>query len=59
VTSDGCHFVVRGRLWRMANPDLGETERTEFVSRLTAARRSVPDAKESDDRGGGRRAQGR
>jgi hypothetical protein len=50
VTSDGRYFVVRGRLWRMANPDLGEAERTEFVSRLMAARRSVRDAKESDDR---------
>jgi hypothetical protein len=50
VTSDGRYFVVRGRLWRMANPDLGEAERTELVSRLMAARRSVRDAKESDDR---------
>jgi len=34
----------------MANPDLGEAERTKLVSRLMAARRSVRDAKESDDR---------
>jgi hypothetical protein len=33
VTPDGRYFVVRGRLWRMANPDL--------VGRLMAAWRAV------------------
>jgi hypothetical protein len=26
VTPDGRYFVVRGRLWRMANPGLDEAE---------------------------------
>jgi hypothetical protein len=28
VTPDDRYFVVRGRLWRMANPELPEEERT-------------------------------
>jgi hypothetical protein len=27
ITPDGRYFVVRGRLWRMANPSLGAAER--------------------------------
>ena len=27
MTPDGRYFVVRGRLWRMANPQLDEAER--------------------------------
>jgi hypothetical protein len=50
VTLDGRYFVVRGRLRRMANPDLDETERVDLVGRLMAARRSVRDAKERADR---------
>ena len=49
VTPDGRYFVVRGRLWRMANPGLGEAERTELVGRLMAARRAVRDAKKALD----------
>lgn len=45
VTPDGRYFVVRGRLWRMANPDLAEDERASLVKRLMAARRAVRDAK--------------
>ena len=41
VTPDSRYFVVRGRLWRMANPSLGEEERKELISRLMAARRDV------------------
>jgi hypothetical protein len=29
VTPDGRYFVVRGRLWRMANPGLDEAERAD------------------------------
>jgi hypothetical protein len=47
VTPDGRYFVVRGRLWRMANPALGEGERSELVHRLMATRRAVRDAKRS------------
>ena len=49
VTPDGRYFVVRGRLWRMANPALGETQRTDLVHRLMAARRAVRDAKQKND----------
>jgi hypothetical protein len=49
VTPDGRYFVVRGRLWRMANPDLGETGREELVRRLMTARRAVRDAKQDAD----------
>ncbi|MCS3764950.1 hypothetical protein GGE24_007149 [Bradyrhizobium centrosematis] len=49
VTPDGRYFVVRGRLWRMANPHLGEQEKSELVRRLMTARRAVRDAKSSAD----------
>ncbi|WP_208024799.1 hypothetical protein [Bradyrhizobium sp. 1(2017)] len=49
VTPDGRYFVVRGRLWRMANPDLAEDERAALVKRLMAARRAVRDAKADKD----------
>jgi len=41
VTPDGRYFVVRGRLWRRANPELAEDERAELVRELMAARRAV------------------
>ena len=50
VTPDGCYFVVRGRLWRVAYPGLDEAERTELVDRPMAARRAVRDAKKEADR---------
>jgi hypothetical protein len=50
VTPDGRYFVVRGRLRRMANPDLDETGRVDLVGRLMAARRSARDAKKRADR---------
>ncbi len=50
VTPDGRYFVVRGRLWRMANPDLDEADRADLVGRLMAARRAVRDAKATADR---------
>jgi hypothetical protein len=49
VTPDGRYFVVRGRLWRMANPQLDEAERAGLVRRLGTARRSVRDAKQTTD----------
>lgn len=49
VTPDGRYFVVRGRLWRMANPALGEAERSRLIHMLMAARRAVRDAKRSTD----------
>ena len=49
VTPDGRYFVVRGRLWRMANPGLGDAQRAEFVKGLMTARRAVRDAKQDAD----------
>ncbi|WP_347341880.1 hypothetical protein [Bradyrhizobium ottawaense] len=47
VTRDGRYFVVRGRLWRIANPNLGEAERGSLVSSLMRARRAIRDARKS------------
>ncbi|HEX2552557.1 MAG TPA: hypothetical protein VHL98_02575 [Microvirga sp.] len=44
VTPDGRYFVVRGRLWRMADPRLDPDRRDGLVSELMAARRAVRDA---------------
>lgn len=41
VTPDGRYIVVRGRLWRRADPHLDETSRAAAVSALMAARRAV------------------
>lgn len=41
VTPDGRYIVVRGRLWRRANPHLPEAERQRLVTELMAARRAV------------------
>ena len=49
VTMDGRYSVVRGRLWRMADPSLDEAQRDDHVRRLMAARRAVRDAKQSAD----------
>lgn len=47
VTPDGRYFVVRGRLWRMARPDLEPEQRQELVAELMSARRAVRAANES------------
>ena len=49
VTPDGRYFVVRGRLWRMSNPALGEARRTELVRELMTARRKVGEALRAKD----------
>ena len=49
TTPDGRYLVVRGRLWRMANPDLPEVERSTHVSALMQARRAVGAAKKAVD----------
>lgn len=41
VTPDGRYIVVRGRLWRRANPNLPEGESATLVDRLMTARRAV------------------
>ncbi len=42
-TPDGRYFVVRGRLWRRANPGLDDAERHRLVLALMAARRAKRD----------------
>ena len=49
VTPDGRYFVVKGRLWRMSNPALGDTERQQLVAALMDARRSVGAARKAGD----------
>ena len=45
MTPDGRYLVVRGRLWRMANPALSPERRAELTRDLMAARRAVAAAK--------------
>jgi hypothetical protein len=49
VTPDSRYFVVRGRLWRMTDPSIGENEKHELTRQLMSARRAVRDAKQSAD----------
>ncbi|WP_066721739.1 hypothetical protein [Sphingomonas pituitosa] len=49
VTPDGRYFVVRGRLWRMADPTLSEERRTALVAELMQARRGVAAARRTED----------
>ncbi len=44
-TPDGRYFVVKGRLWRLANPALPPELHDALVHALMAARRAVRDAK--------------
>jgi len=48
-TPDGRYIVVRGRLWRAANPGLPEQERQAAVNRLMDARRAVAAALRAKD----------
>ncbi len=49
ATPDGRYFIVRGRLWRAANPKLEEQERQRLVNGLMDARRAVKAAKATGD----------
>lgn len=49
-TPDGRYIVVRGRLWRAANPHLPEAEREAQVRALMEARRAVGRARRAGDR---------
>jgi hypothetical protein len=49
VTPDDRYFVVRGRLWRMANPHLDPHRKKGLVRDLMKARRAVKDAKSRED----------
>lgn len=50
TTPDGRYIVVRGRLWRRADPQLPEPERQALVDRLMEARRAVGRALKTADR---------
>lgn len=47
LTPDRRYIVVRGRLWRAANPALSDAERAERTAMLMAARRRVAAARRS------------
>jgi hypothetical protein len=49
VTPDGRYFVVRGRLWRRANPALPEAEKTRLVHALMLARAAIAKANRLGD----------
>jgi hypothetical protein len=49
VTPDGRYIVVRGRLWRRANPHLPAKERAAYVRALMTARRAVGAARRAGD----------
>jgi hypothetical protein len=51
VTPDGRYIVVRGRLWRRADPNLPEAERQARVAELMRARRAVRAALTSGEAG--------
>lgn len=51
-TPDGRYFVVRGRLWRRADPALPPARREELVGALMAARRAVGTARRKQDAAG-------
>jgi len=56
VTPDGRYFVVRGRLWRMANPALSAEERSRLERALMRARSALGRARRAGDDAGRLRA---
>ncbi|CAN5489093.1 hypothetical protein BH10PSE3_BH10PSE3_04310 [soil metagenome] len=48
-TPDGRYLVVRGRLWRMADPSLDPGKRQALVEAVMTARRAVGAALKADD----------
>jgi hypothetical protein len=59
VTPDGRYIIVRGRLWRTANPNLSPVQRESLVAELMSARRAVKSALATGDETELRRARGR
>ena len=51
VIPDGRYFVVRGRLWRRANPNVPAEKRDALVRELMAAQRAVKAALASGNPG--------
>jgi len=56
TTPDGRYIVVRGRLWRKANPALAPDERQALVDALMQARRAIRTAMAQADEAGLRHA---
>jgi hypothetical protein len=50
VTPDGRYFVVKGRLWRLADPSLPKAEKSALVSELMRSRRAVRTARQNSDK---------
>ncbi|MBP2434028.1 MULTISPECIES: hypothetical protein [Bradyrhizobium] len=50
VTPDGRYFVVKGKLWRLSDPDIGPREKARLVKALMDARRAVKVSKSAGDR---------
>ncbi len=59
VTPDGRYFVVRGRLWRCANPSLGDEDKAALTRELMSARRAKQVAMPNADLPGREAAQRR
>lgn len=49
TTPDGRYLIVRGRLWRMADPTLPPDKRARLVAALMTARRAVGAARRKGD----------
>ena len=49
ATPDGRYFLVKGRLWRLSNPELAPDERERLVKQLMTARRQVGAARKTGD----------
>jgi hypothetical protein len=49
TTPDGRYFIVRGWLWRCANPMLSAQARQALVNQLMTARRAVGSARQAGD----------
>ncbi|WNB85712.1 biopolymer transporter Tol [Cellulomonas sp. ATA003] len=49
ITPDGRYLVVRGRLWRCADPGLDPAERDRLTRKLMAARRAKGAAMRAGD----------
>ena len=58
TTPDGRYIVVRGRLWRRADPHLPADERAKLVAALMRARREVGAALRAGDADALARARG-
>jgi len=56
ITPDGRYLVVRGRLWRTADPSLDPAKRQALVEALMKARRAVGVALKAGDASGLARA---